>query len=679
MILIYTQVLEINGVEIYLSDLNVPEKRFRPEIEGLRTIATLLIAIYHIWLGKVSGGVDIFFVLSGFLITMSLLSRLEKTGKLQFWDHILRLLKRLFPLAFTVIIFTTFLSFIFLPKVQWEQVISHMFASTFYFENWRLSLDSVDYLAKDYAASPFQHFWSMSVQGQFYLIWPCILFIAYLLAQKFFKTPVRKTLLVVLSICFILSISYSIYMTAANQPWAYFDTFARLWEFCLGGIFALVLPYLHLNNWFSTIIGWLGLLIVCLTGVLIPVSKLFPGYIALLPIVSALLIILASEKQSRFGVNRLLSLKPFLVFGHFTYGFYLWHWPLLIFYKTYFDIATVSITAGIIILFVTFILSFTSTKLIEAPIRKIDLQQSKKKLVSVIFGMLIAIVLTNVMFHNFTEQSSIQLDENKIENYPGALVFYENREAPKGIEYIPSLVTVKEDLPSFYDEKSCFTNSETITKCSFGATENPDYTIALVGGSHSGHWFPPLEQLAHELNFQIDVFIHDGCRFTNDDFRGQMTPECLIWNENLIDILKENPPDLVFTTSTVHRYNFVPKGYIGQWKQLEGVTQIFAVRDNPRMPMDIPTCLENENDPSRCSISRKIALSEVLPWENTEGIPSNVTFADLSDNFCDENRCYGVIGNIIVYRDQHHITAEFAKTLAPALRKPLAEALENLD
>ncbi len=187
-----------------------------------------------------------------------------------------------------------------------------------------------------------------------------------------------------------------------------------------------------------------------------------------------------------------------------------------------------------------------------------------------------------------------------------------------------SFLTVKEDLPVFYDKKGCATKSETVTKCSFGVTDNPDYINALVGGSHSGHWFPTLEALAEELNFQIDVFIHDGCRFTNDDFDGQMTEECLIWNEKMIDVLKENPPDLVFTTATINKYDKVPSGYIGQWKQLEDVTKVFAVRDNPRMLMDIPTCLENEKDPSKCSIPRNEALSEVLPWENTDGIPSNV-------------------------------------------------------
>lgn len=662
-------------------DLKIPEKRYRTEIEGLRTIATLLIAIYHVWLGRVSGGVDVFFVLSGFLITMSLISKIESTGNIHFGDYLLGLAKRLFPLALTVILFITGLSIFLLPRVQWDQTISHMFASTLFFENWRLSLDAVDYLAQDNVASPFQHFWSMSVQGQFYILWPCLIFAAYILAQKFLKTPVRKTLLSVLLIVFILSLGYSIYITNVNQPWAYFDLLARFWEFSLGGIFAILLPYLSLNKWLSTFIGWIGLLIVCFTGVIIPVSDLFPGYIALLPIGGAILLILSAESSTRFGVDKILGAKLFLFLGRYTYGFYLWHWPLLIFYKAYMDTSTVPIGHGILILLVTFILSYVSTKFIETPIRKINVRRSKSKLVFVLSLMLFSVLFVNISFNYFVEQEKAQKPlEYNIQDYPGALALQQNIQATNGVELIPSMVNVKTDIPSFYDDKKCFSNrGAVVTKCSFGVMDNPDYIIALVGGSHSGHWFPTLEILSEELNFQIDVYIRDGCRFTNDDFGGQVTPECLSWNEKLMDVLIKDPPDLVFTTATLNKRDTVPIGYIGQWRRLEGIAQIFAVRDNPRMAEDIPTCLERVSDPAECSVPRDQGVSEIVPWENTKGIPSNVTFADLTDTFCDESRCYGVIGNIIVYRDKHHITAEYAKTLAPALREPLADALKSLD
>ena len=186
------------------------------------------------------------------------------------------------------------------------------------------------------------------------------------------KTPVRKTFLMALFIVFICSISYSIYQTEVNQPWAYFDTFARMWEFSIGGMLALVLPYLLMNKWVNTALGWLGLSIICLTGFLLPVSTGFPGYLALVPISGALLVLIASENSTKFGVDRLLSVKPLTFLGGLTYGIYLWHWPLLIFYKATADVETVPILVGSVIVIAAVLLSLFSTKLLEAPILKLD-------------------------------------------------------------------------------------------------------------------------------------------------------------------------------------------------------------------------------------------------------------------------------------------------------------------
>ncbi|MEG0258290.1 MAG: acyltransferase family protein [Lysinibacillus sp.] len=664
-----------------MTDLKIPEKRYRPEIEGLRTIATLLVAVYHIWLGRVSGGIDVFFVLSGFLITTSLLSRVERNGKIGFGQFILGLAKRLFPQALIVTLTVAVVSIFLIPKVQWEQIISHMFASTMYFENWRLAIDAVDYLARDEAASPFQHYWSLSIQGQFYLLWPALIFIAYFLARKIFKTPVRKTLLAVLSTVFVLSISYSIFKTYSNQPWAYFDTFARVWEFSIGGMFALLLPYLSFNKRLSTITGWVGILVICLTGILLPVSTVFPGFLALVPISGALLVLVASENSTRFGIDKFLSLKPFPFLGSLTYGFYLWHWPLLIFYQTYMEQTKVSLAHGLLILLATFVLSFLSTKIVENPIRHLNTKTAKRKLLVVLSLFLLPVFLTNFAINQYvTNEKSQATGDYATQDYPGALMLTEGIAPTEGVELMPSLLNLKADVPAFYQQKECLGKDQTDVKiCSFGVTENPDTVIALVGGSHSGHWMPTLEVLAEELNFQIDLYNHDGCRFTNSDPDNHLTDTCLDWNKNVIKALQENPPDLVFTTSTLNKRDKIPAGYIGQWQQLEGYTTVFAIRDNPRMLEDVPTCLEKAKDMRDCAVPRSEALSDVLPWENTEGLPSNVIYADLSDNFCDENSCYPVIGNILVYRDTNHITKTFAKTLAPALKKPLQEAFESLN
>lgn len=662
-----------------MSDLKAIDRRFRPEIEGVRVFAAFLVAIYHIWFATVSGGVDVFFIVSGYLITLSLLNRLENNNRIDYFEYILGLMRRLFPLAFIVLFFIIIFSFLVMPQFQWAQIIQEVFASALYYENWQLALNSIDYLAQNNEASPLQHFWALSIQGQFYISWPLVILLAYFLAKKILKTPIRKTLLTILVLIFLLSISYSIYITNKNQPWAYFDTFARVWEFSLGGIVALLLPYLRFNKTISFFIGWIGLLIICFTGIILPVSDVFPGYAALLPISGVILVIISAENSSRYAVERFLSKRPFQYLGGISYGLYLWHWPLLIYYYVLFQTDEVPFLDGIILIGVALILSILSTKLLETPIRKLSVRKDRTKLLGIVGTLLISVLLFNsVWSYYYKSEGHLFVASHKLEDYPGALELLE------GVEVNPDLdpIMMGEDddsaLPFFYKDKNCFSNVQTETEvkiCSYTKSKNPDFTIALVGGSHSGHWFPALYELTDSLNFQIDLYNKDGCRFTADEAGGPITESCYEWNRDVIHVLQENKPEIVFTTANINVGSTVPIGYIEQWVQLKDSSLIFAVRDNPRMAEKVPLCLETKSV-EECSMPRDQVLSEVLPWENTEGIPENVIFSDLSDAFCDNEMCYAVIGNIIVYRDEHHITNLYAKTMADYLGEHLQEAIK---
>jgi peptidoglycan/LPS O-acetylase OafA/YrhL len=661
---------------IKMVDLKAPEKKFRPELEGVRTVAAFLVAVYHIWIGAVSGGVDVFFIVSGYLITTSLVSKMEKEGRIRLVDYGLGLARRLFPIAFTVLLFTAVVSIFILPQVQWKQVIGEIFASALYFENWYLAVSSVDYLAQNNQASPLQHFWALSLQGQFYILWPFVVLAAYFLAKKVFRTPVRKTMLGVLLSLFVLSLGYSVYKTGVNQPWAYFDTFARVWEFSLGGILALLIPYLEFKKPASMILGWAGLTVICFTGLLLPVSTVFPGYAALLPTTGVILIIIAAENSTRLGVDKLLGSKAFLYFGGLSYGFYLWHWPLLIFYYALKKIETVPFIDGLLIIVSAFLLSLASVKILETPVRNISIKKSKKKLAAVLASLLIPLFCVNGGWAYYVAGQDEQRYDLK--EYPGAMSISDDVKPASGKKPVPSPLTVKEDLPAFYEMPECFSGieEEKFTKCSLGDTNDPTYTVALVGGSHSGHWFPALEELSGDLKLKIEVYNKDACRFSTDDFDGLLNASCMKWNEKVIEKLKEEPPDVVFTTANVGAGDTIPEGYLEQWKKLEGITDIFAIRDNPAMEGDPPQCVEQKKSIEKCSMPRDQVLSEGLPWENTEGIPANVTFFDSSKYFCDTSSCPPVVGNVLVYRDYHHLSTLYSRTMAGALRDPLLDALD---
>ncbi len=471
-------------------DLRVPEKRFRPELEGVRTVAALLVAIYHIWIGAVSGGVDVFFIVSGYLITTSLVSRMEREGRIHFLEYWLGLARRLFPLAFTVLLVVVAGSILLLPESQWKQIIGEVVASGTYTQNWYLATNAVDYLGQTNQASPLQHFWALSIQGQFYLVWPFVILLSFWLARKVWKTPQRKTLLGILVAVFTLSMVYSIYRTTVEQPWAYFDTFARAWEFSLGGILALLLPYLRFSKGVGSVLGWLGLSIICLTGILLPVSTVFPGYAALLPTGGVILIIIAAENGSRFGAEKLLNSRPFQAFGSISYGFYLWHWPLLIFYYAGTGAERISFLPGLGIIVTAALLAWVSVKGMETPIRKMSVKTSKKKLLLTLAMFTVVVMGSNTAWGYYVHQKGEE--GYSLTDYPGARAVSEGIIPAKGKAPAPSPTVVKEDLPDFYGKEDCFSNMEDdrVTKCSMGDTKNPEHTIALVGGSHSGHWFP---------------------------------------------------------------------------------------------------------------------------------------------------------------------------------------------
>ena len=663
-----------------MKDLIESPKKFRPELEGIRAVAALLVACFHIWLGKVSGGVDVFFVVSGYLITSGLVSKITQDGSINFFENYLNLAKRLFPLALLVALTTAVGSFVLLSSSTWVQISREMIASIFYFENWRLAFDSIDYLAQTNVASPFQHYWALSIQGQFYITWPILLVVVYLLATKLLKTPVKKTLLYVLVTLFILSFCYSIYSTAINQPFAYFNTFARVWEFCLGGILYLLLPYFRPAKWISFAIGWLGLLTILLTGVLLPVSNLFPGYVALLPTVAVLLIIISAETSTKYGVSKLLSTPLFQWFGSISYGFYLWHWPLLIFYYAIFDVEAVPFLHGVVILSITLVFSVVSIKLAEKPIRSLSFQKHKKKLVSLLGSSFISVLIVALAWIVYIdyEESKQSVTQAKTSNYPGALALTEDVTFDN-LAPIPALINLKRDLPAFNTDPSCETgviSDDEVGICYYGNTTNPELKLALVGGSHSGHWFPALLPIIEKYNWRLDVYYMDGCRLSTQDF-GFFTDECLQWNELVVPTLMKQDVDAVFTTANVNKQDFIPEGYIEQWKRLnEDNIPLIAIRDNPRTLEDPLKCLEENSQ--GCSSLQTQVLSENLPWLNDTRIPENVHFIDMSNYFCSEGECPQVIGNVIVYRDLHHISNTYSQTLSLPLEQKLLPILQQI-
>lgn len=655
------------------------KRQYRPEIEGLRAIAALLVAVYHIWMMRVSGGVDVFFVVSGFLITTSLLSGYARNGYIKFGKFILGLLRRLLPSALTVMIFITIGSFFILPDIRFTATIKEIAASLLYFENWQLAITGTDYLDQNNPQSPVQHFWAMSIQGQFYVIWFVIVSLAILISKKL-NISLKKVFTAVLLILFTISLIYSIYITSMNQPWAYFDTGARVFEFAVGGLLMIYIFNLNIHRYVSFILGWIGLAVLLLTGILLDVQGTFPGLIALIPISAAVLILLAGQNPSRFGVEKLLSTRPLKFLGSLSYGIYLWHWPILIFYYEIFDTSSVSLLHGIIIIVISILLSYITTNTVEKPIiNYINKNNFSIRGFRPIIGLASILIIGLGSWYYYTISQASSLSVNN-EDYPGVMVnaaSYDSENFEKK-ELVPSLATAKDDRADAYIDGCQVSPGESeVEICEYGNTETYDYTVALVGGSKSTHWLPSLQELGDE--YRILNVTKSGCRFSLEN-NNNIADDCYDWNTKVVDELAEYEPDIVVTLADIARssYEEVPKGFIEQFEKLNDYNiPILAIRDTPYFSNDVVACLSNDGESDACSVEREKTISSIPAWEKLSSPPENVTYVDYTDYLCNDETCPSVIGNIVGYLDKSHMTATFNKTFAPIIRKDIEEILTN--
>lgn len=654
------------------------ERKFRPEIEGLRVIAALLVAIYHIWLNRVSGGVDVFFVISGFLITTSIISTINRTGEYHFWPYISKLMKRLLPSGFFILGVTLVLSFFLLPESILGKTIREVLASMFYYQNWQLALSSTDYLDASQMKSPVEHFWALSIQGQFYIIWFLVFTLVLFFIKRFKVANARKLINIVLGILFVSSFIYSIYLTAVNQPWAYFITFTRVWEFALGGLLCVNLSYIKVNKVVATVIGWLGLIGLILTGIVFDVSKMFPGYIALWPMICALFIVLSGTRETKYGVKRFLGSPAMVKLGGISFGIYLWHWVILEFYR-YNAQETPGIIVGILIIIVSIILSSLMTRFIEKPIRNSkDNAFSFKRLG--VMGSVNILLIGALLIGTYINQYKLE-QRLTDKNYPGALAVNEEFDTPD-LEPIPALSKVFDDLPQAHLDGSNQGLKESDLKIGeYGKKENYDATIALVGSSASEHWLGAILEATKDHNYRVLNLTRSGTRFStgysDDDLKG-------IWNNNVLDYLKDADIDLIIAQSTASdtSKDIIHQQMVDQLKYVhdEFGMDVLAIRDNPRYSFNVLESLETDG---LAETTRKMNQEDNQEdesfWRQFEKENKSLYKIDLTDYFRVDETFQPVIGNIRIYRDEKHMTNTYSESFGPVFEEKITDILEEND
>ncbi|RKT54938.1 acyltransferase family protein [Saccharothrix australiensis] len=661
-----------------------PARRFRPEIQGLRAVAVTLVVVYHVWLGRVSGGVDVFFVVSGFLVTGQLLRAVAR-GRVDLVPLWGRMIKRLFPAALTVLLAVMAVCVVALPGSRWFQTIREVVAAALYLENWQLAADSADYFAQHNSASVVQHFWSLSIQGQFFVVWP-LMAVAAIALGRVTRWGARRVMWWLLVAVFVESLVFSVALTGVDQPLAYFHSLTRAWEFALGGLLALLADRVTLSRAARVVLGWAGIAGLVACGLVLQVGAVFPGWLALWPTLCGAAVILAGTSGSGLGADRLLG-TPFLRYvGDLSYALYLWHWPVLVLFLVVRGQREMGLVDGAFVIAVAVLLSVATHHLVEKPVRTSAIGVAKPW-GAYRFGVLLMVpvlVGAGVWQHASTREASsyaIRLDDP---DHPGALARtpgFEYWGSPDA-EFVPPLVALNDDVGKPPDRECLLDQGDAeLRMCTLAGPARPKKRIVLVGDSHMHAYLPALAVVAERRQWEITTILKGGCPFSVDSDAIPGFQPCVQWNAWALARIKELRPDAVIANGTRDirpgRTEYTPTGFVRQWRNLEpdGI-RVVAIRDNPRFEVRPSECMvANNMSVARCSPDRSDLYHDTPPYEGIADLPSNVVFADYTRYFCDDHTCPPVIGNVWVYRDDNHISGSFMISMAPMVEQDLVAKL----
>jgi peptidoglycan/LPS O-acetylase OafA/YrhL len=693
---------------------------FRPDVQGLRALAVSMVVIYHLYPSLLPGGfagVDVFFVISGFLITGHLLREYRTTGKVSlvgFWG---RRARRLLPAAVLVLAVTWVASLLVLPSTQLPQTAAQVRASALYFQNWQLAGDAVDYLKSAEAASPVQHFWSLSVEEQFYLLWPLLFVLAAVCGARALRRPAGsqpvpfgRIALACLALAVTLgSLGYSAWETKANPAAAYFVTTTRIWELGAGGLLALlparVARPLGRQGW----LGWAGLAMAVASAFVLRGSSAFPGVIALLPVGGTALAIACGSARARFSPARLTSLSPLVFTGGISYSLYLWHWPLITLWTSHWGHPVNAVTGPLLAANAVLLAWLTKTGVEDRARQARLLAGHSWRSVSVALAAVVPVALVTGFLVTHPAWNG-KLGPG----YPGAAALETAVAGPGGPgpgspgasgtagddagtrPVLPPIDTPSPALRPAYWQDGCLADRRATTPkpCAFGDIAHPRLTVALVGDSIAGNWFPALNAIASSQHWKLVTELHGNCSWTSTMLwygptDGPYT-QCHQWGAAVLrDLITTIRPDVVITSGRAamepadhpsadpQARAEVGEGMASYWGDLvqHGIP-VIAIRETPEMPLDPPTCLaRNTSDRVACLVPVSQAIVADPPSAYAaRALDGKVPVIDMDSLICGPQDCDPVVGNVLVYFDSHHLTNSYAQTMAPFVWKDLLAA-----
>jgi peptidoglycan/LPS O-acetylase OafA/YrhL len=682
-----------------------------------------MVVVYHLWPDRLPGGfvgVDVFFVISGYLIIAHLLAHppMGMRDVVVFWG---RRIRRLLPVAFFVIVVALGLVLLIEPMTQWRTNASAAIGAGIYLENWSLAGQLVDYLARAGSPTAFQHFWSLSVEEQFYLIWPVLIGLAVWLGglrassrAGYRERRFRVVAAVVIGLVVVVSLGYSILATAVAPQQAYFITPTRMWELAAGGVVAVAYPALTRmispSLWTRRVLVVAGLVVISASGILLT-GQGFPGWVALLPVVGAVLVLASGSgvvgsahpdgPAHQWWLDRALGVRPIQFLGDISYSVYLWHWVF---------IAVLPWATGhpltwpekLGVIAATILASWASKRQIEDRFRGTKPLGAPlwRTFVFLVVGMAVVVsagvgvyVVTGLVAHA-DDPIVVPADATCV----GAAARLDpacTSGDPHGTTVFGSPLQASADRNTAYADGCWWTSNDPqrFPICQYSAT-SADQTVGLFGNSHAGPYLTPLQEMAADSRWNIRTYLASSCYPS----REPLAFETAAARQGCLDFTTQAVADMVASGVDVVVMSALTQPATDPTLALDGVAaadlqarqqasfagvlaqltdagiRVVVVRDVPMPPDSVVDCLaQNMDKIASCDGPRdaRVAPDPLFDAASAMGDPL-VTPLDLNDALCDATTCWDVVGAVVVYFNQGHLTATFASTLRPYLEPVIA-------
>ncbi|MFM8858019.1 MAG: acyltransferase family protein [Actinomycetota bacterium] len=684
---------------------------YRSDLQGMRAVAVLAVFAEHLFGWPAGGfvGVDVFFVISGFFITGLLIRERTATGRLSFRDFYIRRVRRILPSALLVLVATVVFSFLLFPTVRAKQTLLDALYAALFLANFRFEALGADYFQQGKPTSPIQHYWSLSIEEQFYLVWPALIVVIFAATRKLRRTGkihVREwSLLGALGVIVIASLGWAAFLSGHDPNAAYFSTLTRVWELGVGALVAIAGPWLlRLPAAIRPWLAYAGLAGVFGSMFVIDSTVQFPTPGALLPVGATALVVASFHGADVRGMFPLTNPVARYI-GDVSYTLYLWHWPVITLMASLLPRGPVYY--GLVVV-LTVGLTVVTYRFFENPIRtsgwllaKPSTQHGERRLPALtpsrwaLIGALAAGgILTAILGIAYLDKISaatalsggnrgarveagqaLGAQTDPCFGAPAMVnqaCVLRNPEAPlqPGID---QFVKDAYEQPCYRGSKESERGERFIKTCTYGYTGDDAVKMAIVGDSHAAQIIAAIRPVLDANKWSLTTYLGTGCKWKLPP-RSDGCPVDWIEQE-----LLSNRYDLVITTSI--RGGSLD-GYREAWAPIAAAgTRIAVIADNPGVSEDSQACLTRvqigADRTGECGTPRAEAFADADPLVAAAAQVPGTTVIDLTSFYCTADFCPSVIGDVIVYRDSRgHLTSTFARTLAPAIEEGLRRALK---